>query len=76
MMDSHKRSLAKAISYRVFGSLSTGAMVYLFTQSAKTSVGAIFLDSVVKIVLYFLHERIWNFIQYGRPPRDTPDYEI
>lgn len=78
-MESNKRSLAKAVSYRVFGSLSTGAMVYLFTQSAKTSIGAIFLDSIVKIVLYFMHERIWNYIPYGRPSRprdDTPNYEI
>lgn len=78
-MESHKRSLAKAVSYRVFGSLSTGAMVYLFTHSAKTSVGAIFLDSIVKIILYFMHERIWNFIPYGRPsrpPEGTPDFEI
>jgi uncharacterized membrane protein len=78
-VESHKRSLAKAVSYRVFGSLSTGAMVYLFTQSARISVGAVFLDSIVKIILYFLHERVWNYIPYGRPsqpPSDAPNYEI
>lgn len=73
-MDSHARSLAKAISYRVLGSLSTAGLVYLFTGNAKVSVGAGILDSVVKIVLYFLHERLWNSIPFGRPK--APEYEI
>ena len=73
-MDSHARSLAKAISYRTLGSLSTAGLVYLFTGSVRTSIGAGILDSVVKIVLYFLHERLWNSIPYGRPK--APEYEI
>ncbi|MEZ5351370.1 MAG: DUF2061 domain-containing protein [Bryobacteraceae bacterium] len=73
-MDSHSRSLAKAISYRVLGSVSTAGLVYLFTGSAKVSIGAGLLDSIVKIVLYFLHERIWNSIPFGRPK--APEYEI
>ena len=31
-------------------------------------------DGVVKIGMYFLHERIWNHIDYGRPK--PPEYEI
>jgi uncharacterized membrane protein len=73
-MESHSRSLAKAISYRVLGSLSTAGLVYLFTHDAKTSLGAGALDSIVKIVLYFLHERVWNHVPYGRPK--APEYEI
>jgi adenylylsulfate kinase len=73
-MDSRARSLAKAFSYRVLGSLSTGAMVYLFTGNLKMSVGAGALDSIVKIILYFLHERLWNYIPFGRPR--APEYEI
>jgi adenylylsulfate kinase len=73
-MDSSARSLAKAVSYRILGSLSTGAMVYLFTGDLKVSVGAGLLDSIIKIILYFLHERLWNHISFGRPR--SPDYEI
>jgi adenylylsulfate kinase len=58
--------MAKAVSYRVFGSLSTGALVYVFSGSWQASVGAGLLDSVAKITLYFLHERIWNSISFGR----------
>jgi uncharacterized membrane protein len=48
--------------------------VYLFTGDAKLSAGAGVLDSIVKIVLYFLHERLWNHIPFGRPK--APEYEI
>jgi uncharacterized membrane protein len=73
-MDSRARSIVKALSYRVLGSISTGAMVFLFTGNGKMSIGAGLLDSVVKLVLYFLHERLWNYIPYGRPK--APEYEI
>ncbi len=73
-MESNARSLAKAFSYRVLGSLSTGGLVYLLTSNLSISVGAGLLDSVVKVILYFLHERVWNHISYGRPK--APEYEI
>jgi len=73
-MESKSRSLAKAFSYRCLGSISTGALVYFFTGDARISVGAAVLDSIIKIVLYFLHERLWNHIPYGRPK--APEYEI
>ena len=74
MIESRSRSLAKAVSYRILGSLSTAGLVLLFTGNWKMSVGAGFLDSIIKIVLYFLHERVWNHISYGRPR--APEYEI
>jgi uncharacterized membrane protein len=49
-------------------------MVLFFTGNVKMSVGAGALDSVVKIVLYFLHERIWTHIPFGKAR--APEYEI
>lgn len=73
-MDSHSRSVAKAISYRVFGSLATGLLVYSMSGDWKLSASAGIADSVVKLGLYFLHERVWNHIGFGRPK--PPEYEI
>ena len=73
-MESHSRSLVKAISYRFFGSMSTAALVYFFTGSVKVSLGAGILDSMVKIVLFFVHERVWQRISFGRSK--APEYEI
>lgn len=73
-MDSNSRSVAKAISYRVFGSLATGVVVYLMVGDWKVSAGAGIADSVIKLGLYFVHERVWNHIDFGRPK--PPEYEI
>lgn len=73
-METHSRSLAKAISYRVLGSGSTAVMFYLFTGNLKLSIGAGALDTVVKLGIYFLHERLWERIRFGRPK--PPEYEI
>lgn len=73
-MDSHSRSLAKAISYRLLGSATTALVCLLLTGQLGLSAGLGALDMVVKIGLYFLHERIWNHIGFGRAKR--PEYEI
>ena len=73
-MDSSSRSLAKAVSYRVLGSAVTALIVLVFSGSLKVSLGVGALDMLSKIALYFLHERLWNYISYGRPK--PPEYEI
>jgi uncharacterized membrane protein len=73
-VDTHSRSFIKAVTYRVFGSLTTAGIVFFYNGSAKVAVGAGALDAVSKIVLYFLHERAWSYVPYGRPK--TPEYEI
>ena len=75
-MESQARSIAKAVSYRVLGSASTALIVYAGTRSWTFSAGAGAADAVVKIGLYFLHERIWNHIPFGRDPAKAPEYEI
>ena len=75
-MESHARSIIKAVTYRAFGSASTALIVFFFTQNAKASLGAGVVDSVVKIVLYFLHERVWDVIPFGRPKIGQQDYNI
>jgi adenylylsulfate kinase len=74
VMETKVRSIAKAISYRVLGSTSTAAIVFLFSHKLSLSLGVGLIDSVVKIAMYFLHERIWNYIDFGRPK--PPEYEI
>jgi uncharacterized membrane protein len=76
-MDSNTRSIAKAVSYRLLGSISTALIVFAFSGNLKVSAGVGALDVVTKLALYYLHERLWNHIPYGRakvPPQ--PDYEI
>jgi uncharacterized membrane protein len=59
----------------VLGSASTALIVLVLTGKFTLSVGAGVADFVVKILLYFLHERAWNYINFGRE-RKAPEYEI
>ena len=73
-MESNSRSIAKAISYRLLGSLSTALIVFVFSGDVRVSAGVGAIDMVMKIALYYLHERLWNHITFGR--QRPPEYEI
>ena len=73
-MESRARSIAKAVSYRILGSASTGIIFFVLTGKGTLSVGAGVLDMILKIGVYFVHERLWNHIAFGRPK--PPEYEI
>jgi uncharacterized membrane protein len=64
-MVERKRHLAKAVTYRLFGSIGTAAIAYAATGDARigASIGA--LDSVAKVALYYLHERAWHRVRWG-----------
>ena len=74
MRETHARSIAKAVSYRIVGSATTALIVYVLTGKGSLSVGAGLMDVVLKIGAYFIHERVWNHIEFGRGK--PPDYEI
>lgn len=73
-MESHARSIAKAVSYRLLGSSVTGLILYAVTGKGTISLLGGAADMVLKIGAYFVHERIWDRIQYGRAK--PPEYEI
>jgi uncharacterized membrane protein len=64
------RSLAKAISWRITGSLDTIMLSWFFTRDLKVATAIGLTEVVTKMVLYYLHERIWNRISLGRTPDD------
>jgi uncharacterized membrane protein len=73
--ETHRRSIAKSISWRFFAALITSLVVFFMTGKMEfaAKVGAV--DTAIKLIVYFAHERIWNKIDYGRVPA-APDYEV
>jgi uncharacterized membrane protein len=65
-METHSRSLAKAISWRITGTVDTMLISLIITQSLKLAAAIGFTEVVTKSVLYYLHERAWLRIPYGR----------
>jgi uncharacterized membrane protein len=73
-MESHARSIAKAVSYRLLGSTVTALILFVVTGKGTLSVIGGVADMILKIAAYFVHERIWNHIDFGRSK--PPEYEI
>jgi len=64
--EAHLRSILKAISYRVLAAIATMTIVFVFTRRIVLSVGVGLVESIVKIICYYLHERAWSFIGFGK----------
>jgi uncharacterized membrane protein len=60
-----KRSLAKAVSWRILGSLDTAFWGWFFTGSFKIAGSIASFEIVTKIALYFFHERAWALSRFG-----------
>jgi adenylylsulfate kinase len=64
--EGHLRSILKAISYRTCAAIATATIVFIFTRKFVLSVGVGLVEAIVKIIFYYLHERIWSFINIGK----------
>jgi uncharacterized membrane protein len=66
MKVSKSRSFVKALSYRIFGTLSSWVVVFVITKEATLAAAIAFWETVVKVFIYYAHERAWNFVNWGR----------
>ena len=73
-MESHRRSIAKAITWRTGGTLVTVLIAWLVTGRPTLSVSIGLLDSAFKIGAFYVHERIWNRLNFGKV--EPPEYQI
>lgn len=66
----HKRSLVKAISYRFFAVLVTAGVTFLVTKRVDVSVSIASMSLFTNTVCYYLHERLWSIIHWGKDATD------
>ncbi len=64
--DTHARSVAKAVTWRFLGTITTSALVFVFTRRLALSVTVGVLEFVSKIGLFWVHERVWERVRLGR----------
>jgi uncharacterized membrane protein len=64
--ESHTRSIVKAISWRCLGSFDTFLITWLITGNVVAAGSVASIESLSKIVLYYLHERAWGAVSVGR----------
>ncbi len=74
-METTRRSIAKALSWRFLATLITTAIVYVVTGKGEFAAGIGLADTAIKLFVYIGHERVWNRIRYGRK-EPQPEYFI
>jgi uncharacterized membrane protein len=65
-MEKPVRSLVKSVSYRTFGFAATAGVAWMLTKDVGTSAAIGLADTMAKLFLFFLHERAWNNISFGK----------
>ena len=66
MSESNTRSLVKTVTWRLTGSSATFLISYLISNNLSMSGTIAVIQLTANTVLYYLHERIWNKLNWGK----------
>jgi adenylylsulfate kinase len=72
--ETKRRSILKAVSWRTWATITTAAIVFLFTGRLTLAVTVGCLEVIAKMGLYFFHERLWHRISYGK--KEIPAFVV
>ncbi|OGK16712.1 hypothetical protein A2774_00235 [Candidatus Roizmanbacteria bacterium RIFCSPHIGHO2_01_FULL_39_12c] len=62
----HQRSLFKALSFRFIIVVIDFFVIILFSKRYDLALGLVAFSSFTHTLIYFLHERIWNKVHWGK----------
>ncbi|MEI7594579.1 MAG: DUF2061 domain-containing protein [Bacteroidota bacterium] len=66
MHEQHHRSLIKGATWRIIGTLDTIFLSWLFTGEIGTALKIGGIEVFTKIILFYIHERVWLRTNFGR----------
>lgn len=72
--ESHARTIVKSLTWRAGGLLMTMGVAWWITGKGELAASIGLADTAIKVVVYYVHERMWLKIPFGRAR--TPEYEI
>jgi uncharacterized membrane protein len=67
--NSNQRHLLKTVTWRILGTLDTILIAWIITGNVLTGLKIGFAEVVTKMILYYLHEKIWYKIDFGLESR-------
>ncbi|MCO4837691.1 MAG: DUF2061 domain-containing protein [Oceanospirillaceae bacterium] len=62
-MESKKRSILKATTWRVTATCTTTLIAFLITGNIESALSIGFIEFFLKFVIYYYHERLWTKIK-------------
>ncbi|AKF24210.1 adenylylsulfate kinase [Sulfurovum lithotrophicum] len=68
--ETNQRSIVKGISWRVVATTTTILIVYFFFDRLDLAIAAGLIETVLKVALYWGHEKIWQRIHWGKKKID------
>jgi uncharacterized membrane protein len=60
-----RRSITKAVTWRIVGSLDTFLLGYVITGELRYGALIAGTEVLTKMVLYYFHERAWAHVKWG-----------
>jgi len=73
-LDTHYRSIVKALSWRAGGTVVTCLIAWILTGDFNLATRIGLLDTAIKIAAFYMHERLWDRWNFGK--RKPPEYQI
>jgi uncharacterized membrane protein len=64
--ETRSRSVLKAVSWRALGTIDTFAISWFMTGRVTVAGSIAGLEIITKVAWYYLHERIWSIVPWGR----------
>ncbi len=74
--ESRKRSVVKSLIWRVIATTVTILLAYAWFGEWGSSISLGLAANAIKTVLYYLHERLWDRVEFGRKKEAPEDYTI
>lgn len=65
VLASRKRHLAKTITWRCLGTIDTMVLSWVITGSPFLGLQIGIAELITKMILYYIHERVWYRVDYG-----------
>ena len=75
MKEKRKRSICKAISWRLTATVTTFIVTYAITGKLSFAISISSIEVGAKMALYYFHERVWDKSKFGRIEKG-PEYQI
>ena len=62
----HKRSIVKSVTFRILVMTADFVVINFITHRPYVALGIVLASNVSSTILYYLHERFWNKVEWGR----------
>ncbi len=72
--DSRKRTISKTVTWRITATLTTMTLVLAFTGEIATAIEVGILEWIAKMIFYYVHERAWDRLKWGK--KEIPAFVV